>query len=115
MEIIEKALKEGRTTLSEYESKQALASYGIPVTKELLVDNPQDLISATKEIGYPLVLKGCSSDIAHKTEKGLIAVNLSTQTELMDAFSTLTKRAGKSYDGAYLVQENRLSFELSLA
>ena len=35
MKIIEKALKEEQTALSEYESKQILASYGIPVTKEL--------------------------------------------------------------------------------
>ena len=51
MEIIEKALKKGRTTLSEYESKQVLASYGIPVTKELLVNDLQGLKSATQEIG----------------------------------------------------------------
>ena len=81
MEPIEKALKEGRATLSEYESKLVLASYGIPVTKELLVDKVQDLINAAKEIGYPLVLKGCSSGIAHKTEKGLIRVDIRNEAE----------------------------------
>ena len=103
MEIIEKALKEGRTTLSEYESKQVLASYGIPVTKELLVDNVQDLINATKEIGYPLVLKGCSSGIAHKTEKGLIRVDIRNEAEAKAAFEEIAANIGE--EDAILVQE----------
>ncbi len=103
MEIIEKALKEGRTTLSEYESKQVLASYGIPVTKELVVDNVPDLINATKEIGYPLVLKGCSSGIAHKTEKGLIKVDIRNEEEAKAAFEEITANIGA--EDAVLVQE----------
>ena len=103
MEIIEKALKEGRTTLSEYESKQVLASYGIPVTKELIVDNVPDLINATKEIGYPLVLKGCSSGIAHKTEKGLIKVDIRNEEEAKAAFEEITANIGA--EDAVLVQE----------
>ena len=103
MEIIERALNEGRTTLSEYESKQVLASYGIPVTKELLVNNLQDLINATKEIGYPLVLKGCSSGIAHKTEKGLIRVDIRNEAEAKAAFEEITANIGT--EDAILVQE----------
>jgi len=103
MEIIEKALKEGRTTLSEYESKQVLASYGIPVTRELLVDSVQDLINATKEIGYPLVLKGCSSGIAHKTEKGLIRVDIRNEAEAKAAFEEIAVNIGT--EDALLVQE----------
>ena len=103
MEIIEKALKEGRTTLSEYESKQVLASYEIPVTRELIVDNVQDLINATKEIGYPLVLKGCSSDIAHKTEKGLIKVDIRNEDEAKTAFEEIAANIGA--EDAILVQE----------
>ncbi len=43
MKLIEKALEEGRNTLSEYESKQLLAAYQIPVTREVLVDDMKDL------------------------------------------------------------------------
>ena len=35
MKLIDQALKDGRTALSDYESKQVLASYGIPVTQEV--------------------------------------------------------------------------------
>ena len=68
MDIIDRALKEGRTILTEYESKQVLASYGLPVTREELVDNSEDLLKAANKIGYPLVIKGCSAEMAHKTE-----------------------------------------------
>ena len=103
MELIEKALKEVRATLSEYESKQVLASYGIPVTKELLVDKVQDLINAAKEIGYPLVLKGCSSGIAHKTEKGLIRVDIRNEAEAKAAFEEIA--ANIETEDSILVQE----------
>jgi acyl-CoA synthetase (NDP forming) len=104
MKIIEKALKEGRTTLSEYESKQVLASYQIPVTREVLVSNEKDLMDATQEIGYPLVLKACSSEIAHKTEKGLIRVDIRNDEEAKAAFSDIMGHM-KGTEGAVLVQE----------
>ena len=60
MKLIEEALKQGRTKLSEYESKQVLGSYEIPITREIQIGSAGDLAKASQEIGYPLVLKGCS-------------------------------------------------------
>ncbi|MBW1797495.1 MAG: acetate--CoA ligase family protein [Deltaproteobacteria bacterium] len=104
MEIIEKALGEGKTTLSEYESKKILAAYQIPVTKEALVYDVKDLSKAAQEIGYPLVLKGCSSDISHKTEKGLIRVDIRNEDEATVAFEEITADMGGK-ENAVLVQE----------
>ena len=103
MEIIGKALEEGRSTLSEFESKRVLSAYGIPVTKEFLVEDLQGLIEATKEIGYPLVLKGCSPEIAHKTEKGLIKVDIRNEEEAKAAFEEIAANIGT--EDAVLVQE----------
>jgi acetyl-CoA synthetase (ADP-forming) len=103
MEIIERAWKEGRNTLSEFESKQVLTAYGIPVTKEILVNDLEGLMDATRKIGYPLVLKGCSSDIAHKTEKGLIKVDIRNREEARSAFEEI--RAHMGTDAGVLVQE----------
>jgi len=103
MEIIAKALAEGRNTLSEYESKQVLSAYGIPVTRETLVSDLQGLKAAAREIGYPLVLKGCSSDIAHKTEKNLIRVDIRNEEEATSAFGEIMGHMGAA--GAVLVQE----------
>lgn len=103
MKIIEKAFEEGRTTLSEYESKQILSSYGIPITKEFLVNDLKGLVSATREIGYPLVLKGCSSEIAHKTEMGLIKVDIRNEVAATSAFDEM--RAHMGTNAGVLVQE----------
>lgn len=104
MKNIEKALKEGRTTLSEYESKQVLAEYQIPVTKEVLVNDAKALARAGQEIGYPVVLKGCSSDIIHKTEKGLIWVDIRNEEEASSAFEEIMGNMSGPED-AVLVQE----------
>ena len=103
--IIEAAKKSGHRTFSEYDSKRIIAAYGIPVSRERLVGTLAEARNAAIRIKYPVVLKGCSADAAHKTEKGLVAVGLDSQKALSDAFAIIKKRAGKSYDGDYLVQE----------
>jgi len=104
MEILEKAITEGRTALSEHESKQVLEAYQIPVTKEILVKDIQGLEKAMNEIGFPLVLKGCSPEIAHKTEKGLIKVDIRNCDEAISAFNEITSNL-KGAEHAVLVQE----------
>jgi acyl-CoA synthetase (NDP forming) len=104
MEIIENALKEGRTALSEYEAKVLLASYQIPVTREILAQTRDELISAAHEIGFPVVIKACSPEISHKTEKGLIRVDIRNEDEAIQAYDDIM--AGMSGSkGALLVQE----------
>jgi acetyl-CoA synthetase (ADP-forming) len=104
MKLICQALKDGRTALSEYESKQVLASYGIPVTQEELVINPEDLSQAIHKIGYPLVMKGCAAEIAHKTERGLIRVDIRNEDEARTAFKEITA-AMDGAQKAVLVQQ----------
>jgi acetyl-CoA synthetase (ADP-forming) len=89
MKIIDEAIKKGQTALSEFESKQLLASYQIPVTREALVKNEENLIKTSFDIGYPVVLKGCSPDITHKTEKGLIRVDIRNDDEAKVAFNEI--------------------------
>ena len=104
MKIIDEAIQKGQKALSEYESKQFLASYQIPVTREILVHNVEDLAGAAHEIGYPIVLKGCSADISHKTEKGLIRVDIRNIAEARTAFTEITSHMNGAED-AVLVQE----------
>ena len=89
MKTIDEAIKNGQTALSEFESKQLLASYQIPVTREALVENEDNLIKAAGDIGYPIVIKACSSDIAHKTEKSLIRVDIRNDDEAKVAFNEI--------------------------
>ena len=102
--VIKNALQDRRKALSEYEAKQVLAAYGIPVTREYLVENRADVEKAAQEIGYPLVMKGCSSEIAHKTEKGLIHTDIRSDAEALQAFDEIKERLNV-YSGAVLIQE----------
>jgi acetyl-CoA synthetase (ADP-forming) len=102
--ILEKVLREGRKTLSEYESKDFLKSYGIPVTREMLVRSREDCLQAAQAIGYPLVLKACSPDLAHKTEKGLVKVDIRSEQEALLAFDDLASRM-EGKETPILVQE----------
>jgi succinyl-CoA synthetase beta subunit len=102
--LIENALKQDRKILSEYESKELLSSYGIPVTKERLVHTPSELRGAVRQIGYPLVMKGCSSTLAHKTEQGLVFLDIRNDQEAEAAFHNAMARMVES-DKAVLVQE----------
>jgi acetyl-CoA synthetase (ADP-forming) len=104
MSVIDRALKEGRTMLSEYESKQLLAAYQIPVTSEELVNNPEDLLRAAHKIGYPVVIKGCAAQIVHKTEKGLIRVDVRNDAEATTAFEEIMAGMNGAGDNI-LVQE----------
>jgi acetyl-CoA synthetase (ADP-forming) len=104
MELITQALKAGQRTLSEYQSKQLLSSYGIPVTREFLAKDKKQALEFAKKLGYPVVLKGCSPALTHKTERQLVAVKLRDEKEVSEAFDGITKRAGEPMDGI-LVQE----------
>jgi acetyl-CoA synthetase (ADP-forming) len=102
-EIIAAAKSRGQEALTEYESKQVLAAYGIPVTREALVDDLAAATSAAAGIGWPLVLKACAHDITHKTERGLVQVGISNVDQLRAAWKRM--RTEGAYDGAFLLQE----------
>ena len=104
MKIIDDALNEGRSRLSEYESKLVLASYGLPITSERLAENHAELNTAAAKIGYPLVIKASSHDIAHKTEKGLIRVDVRNDGEAKIAFDEILE-AMNGAGNAVLIQE----------
>jgi acetyl-CoA synthetase (ADP-forming) len=104
MDVINKALEEGKSTLSEHESKQFLQFYGIPVTREKEASNKEDLLEAIRDIGFPLVLKGCGSDLSHKTERNLVHLDIRSRDEALGAFDEIYGEVEKE-GGAVLVQE----------
>jgi acetate---CoA ligase (ADP-forming) len=93
--LIKDALAEGRSVLDEYESKQLLAAYGVPVVQEILTHSAAEAVEAAETIGYPLALKGCSVKFAHKTGKGLIHLNIGDQVEVQEAYRAVIEAAGQ--------------------
>lgn len=102
--VIERAVAAGSKTLSEHDSKTVLAAYGIPVTRESLAEDWAGVQTAAAEIGYPVVLKACGADIAHKTEANLIALDVPDEARLKESFERLQQGTG-DLDAAFLVQE----------
>ncbi|MEO5842479.1 MAG: acetate--CoA ligase family protein [Acidimicrobiales bacterium] len=87
------------STLSEVESKALLARYGVPLAREQIVATPLQAVSAAQSIGYPVVAKLNGDGIAHKTERGLVKLNLSSADAVRQATTALLA-AARPEDGA---------------
>jgi acetyl-CoA synthetase (ADP-forming) len=80
-------------TLSEADSKQLLREHGVPVLDERIVDDPPAAAAAAESIGYPVVAKLCGDAIAHKTERGLVRLNLGDAGQVQTAAAELLAAA----------------------
>ena len=98
LDIIKKAVKEGRKTLSEYESRLVIESAGVLVAAAALTKTKGEAIQEAEKMGYPVVMKGCSAVLTHKTEAGMVALNISNAREAAQVFDELTNKA-KNLDG----------------
>lgn len=90
LNVIEKAQKSGRKTLSEYESRQVIESAGVLVAAAALAKTKEEAIQEADKMGYPVVMKGCSAELAHKTEAGMVALNINTSAEVAQVFDKLS-------------------------
>lgn len=84
------------SSLTEREAKDALSAYGVPVVQETLVSSADEAAAAADKAGYPVVLKVESPEIPHKTEAGVIRLNLANAAEVRDAFEAVMANARKT-------------------
>ncbi len=98
-DIIKKGLARGRTTLNEHESKQLLAAYGVPVVQEAVAGDALETVDLARSLGYPVVLKALGSTLLHKTERGLVHLNLSTEAAVERAAHAIAREAGDELEG----------------
>ena len=103
IDIIEKAKTQKRNTLTEAEAKQLLKKYGIPVVQEKVVKTIAEAETSADKIGYPVVVKGLGAKLTHKTEKGLVKLNLKQKKEVRAAAVHIREVAGNDLEG-FLVQ-----------
>ena len=80
-------------TLSESDSKAVLAPFGVPFAPEEQVDNPRDAAAAAERLGFPVALKLCGDQIAHKTERGLVRLGLRGRDAVEEAATELLAAA----------------------
>ncbi len=79
--------------LTERESKAVLNLYGIPTVREISADSLESALAAAAQLGFPLALKAESADIVHKTEAGVVALNLRSTAELTKAYERVMANA----------------------
>ena len=87
--ILSEAQAEGRTTLTEPESKRLLEAYGIPVTPTHVATTSQEAVAVAEKLGFPVVVKVFSKTISHKTDVGGVMLNLMSAAAVKQAFEKI--------------------------
>lgn len=119
-QAIDQALADGRTVLTEPESKSVLAAYEIPVVRTDIARTEEEAVRSADAIGYPVVLKLYSNTITHKTDVGGVKLNLDGPASVGRAFrairETVSAKAGAEHFQGVTVQPmvERAGIELIL-
>ena len=106
--IIQKARAEGRTILTEAESKEVLNCYCIPTVQTVIATTEDEAAAKAASIGFPVVLKLFSETITHKTDVGGVQLNLADEHAVRRAFqrilSSVTEKVGAQHFQGVTVQ-----------
>ena len=104
-------------TLDEPASLAELARAGLPVMRHLVCTDPDQVRAALDALPLPLVAKGVSSDLSHKSEHGLVRLNIRDSDQALQAFADFaaTLRGLGAADGGLLLgAQHQADFELAL-
>ncbi len=115
--IVEQAKIQGAAFLSEAESKELLAQFGVPIGKQLVTRSLDEATAFAKDAGYPLVLKGSGRTLLHKTEMGLVNVGIRDEDDLRARFNAMLEKLPEEADGILLSPQadNRREFIAGLS
>ncbi|MDB9372533.1 bifunctional acetate--CoA ligase family protein/GNAT family N-acetyltransferase [Nodularia sphaerocarpa] len=89
--IIQAARQAQRTMLTEFESKQILAAYGIPVVSTCVAKSEDEAVQCAENMGYPVVVKLFSHTITHKTDVGGVQLNLRDAEAVREAYNAIAE------------------------
>jgi acetyltransferase len=107
--LLDSVKKSGRTILTEAESKELLACYGIPTVATKIAATAAEAVKHANTIGYPIVLKLYSETITHKTDVGGVQLNLKDEADVRRAFKVIkdacTEKAGAQHFQGVTVQK----------
>jgi acetyltransferase len=84
--IGERVRQTGRSLLTEFESKQLLAAYGIPTVQTMVAGSEPEAVQQAEAMGYPVVLKLFSETITHRTDVGGVLLNLEDAQAVREAY-----------------------------
>lgn len=86
----------GTGFLSEYASKAVLRDWGLPVVRGRAVAAAPAAVEAARDLGYPVAVKLSSPEVSHKTELGLVVIDLETDADVHAAAETVLARGERS-------------------
>jgi acetyltransferase len=118
--LVQRARHAGRTLLNEFESKQILAAYGIPVVQTLTATTEEEAVTKAVEIGFPVAVKLLSNTILHKSDVDGVRLNVQSPEQVRDAFraiqNAVTTKKGAAHFSGVTVQPmiRRDGYELIL-
>ncbi|MCA9825470.1 MAG: acetate--CoA ligase family protein [Dehalococcoidia bacterium] len=98
--VLARARAEGRSLLNEVEAKEILAEAGISATATTLATSAAEARKQADGMGYPVVLKVVSRDIAHKSDVGGVVLNLQDGNEVEAAYDAIISKAKAAVPGA---------------
>ncbi len=101
--VFQKAGREKRKVLTDFETMGLLAAYGFPALAMELCKTPEQAAAAAERIGYPVVLKINSPDILHKIDVGGVQLNLDSSKEVFKQAGDLLARIGKKMPQAKIL------------
>jgi acetyltransferase len=106
--VINSVRESGRTFLTDIESKQVLAAYGIPVLPTELATSEKEVLELAEKTGYPVLLKVCSERILDRNIPGYLNMNLMNAESVLGAFRSMkksvTEKMGPDYFKGVTVQ-----------
>ena len=98
--IFKKARDEGRSVLTEFESKEFLKQAGIPVVETRLARTQKEAVLLSQKIGFPVALKIASPDVIHKTDAGGVKLSLNNAAGVKAAYSQMMEAIRQKYPDA---------------
>jgi acetyl-CoA synthetase (ADP-forming) len=100
--IFDQVKKEGRSILTEFESKKILKQAGIPVVETKLAKTQKEAVSLSQKMSFPVVLKIVSPDVIHKSDSGGVKLSINNVTEVKKAYDEIFKKVRKQYPHAVI-------------
>lgn len=90
-------------SLSESDSKQLLAGYGVPAVKGIIAKDIEDAVRVAIDLNFPVVVKGNGATLTHKSDRGLVRLGLSNVEQVREAAQEILESAGNDLE-SYLIQ-----------
>jgi acyl-CoA synthetase (NDP forming) len=92
LDSIKEVYRQKSGVLSYEDSQALIGAYGISVPDGAMVDTEDEAAAVALKVGYPVVMKAQSSQIPHKTEAGLVQLNIRNEAALRETYSAMIRK-----------------------